>query len=136
MDKAVYPGRACPFSFGRMSRTFGGRVIASLLAVWFGLIAAEPAALHACQVHEAAHHAASHSMHAAHHPERGHAHVCTCLGACCAGTVSALRTGATAIIVAHVIATAVSLPPTAPAQRRPAPAHARPPSVGPPVRPA
>ncbi|HRN54434.1 MAG TPA: hypothetical protein PK788_13140, partial [Gemmatimonadaceae bacterium] len=83
------------------------RVIALLQAVWLALLIAEPAALHACEMHASGHsthdapvvagasvHHSGHE-HAIHDdasavPEDAGAAVCQCLGSCCAAATAAL----------------------------------------------
>ena len=83
------------------------RVLAAIIAPWFAIVMAEPAALHTCSVHSgtavgataAAPATASHSLavhqHSAENPESGHSSPasphhggkqCTCLGGCCAAS--------------------------------------------------
>jgi hypothetical protein len=81
------------------------RLLAVLLAIWFPLYAAEPAALVACPMHGASHTAA-----AEHHAPAGShdapaSHHCTCLGECCASTVAL---SAPEIIASFVPATVVA----------------------------
>lgn len=94
------------------------RAFASFLAVWFAVIAAEPAALHVCAMHGAADAPASPAGHAGHAAPAVHEHgaraahehgapqtqqqtgqqdeeeqpagACTCLGTCSAVTVASL----------------------------------------------
>jgi hypothetical protein len=63
------------------------RAFAALLLVWFAIVLAEPAALHACPMHDAppqasdAGHSHSHQAPAPRDQHRG----CTCIGDCSAG---------------------------------------------------
>ena len=119
-----------------------GRALAVVYALWLVVVLSEPAALHACAVHDratgaehthgppsaAAHHAVAHST-------RGHDKTppCSCVAACCAApiAVASLRVDDWSLFVAtsfdHV-------PIAARTNRRPtAVEYARPPSIGPPA---
>ncbi len=83
------------------------RVLASLAVIWFGVVTAEPAALHACAMHGGG---GRHAVTTApptegHHEHAGHgsgasesttdspahdAQACTCIGDCCAALATAV----------------------------------------------
>jgi hypothetical protein len=71
-----------------MHRRLLDRALTALLLVWFAIVLAEPAALHACPMHDvpaqtsAAGHSHSHQGPAPQDQHRG----CTCIGHCSAGT--------------------------------------------------
>lgn len=79
-----------------MQRSWCARVVAAMLAVWFAIAVAEPAALHTCPMHDGvgahgAHGAAGPSEHADHGtPERSSSRQCTCLGDCVGVAIAAL----------------------------------------------
>jgi len=76
------------------------RAASLLLGCWLAVFAAEPAALHACPVHDLAPQT-SHASHKAHQPVQHHA--CTCPGACCPGVGVRLATPP-AIAPARIVA--------------------------------
>jgi hypothetical protein len=63
-----------------------------LLGCWLAVFTAEPAAMHACPVHDVG----QPMSHASHHmPQQqggNHTHTCTCPGACCPGARAQLAT--------------------------------------------
>lgn len=113
-----------------MRRPLWSRALAALLAVWFAIVMAEPAALHSCPMHggpavaaaSGGHHAApapeaAASIHAAarhgmaHHgapvpADRGAGHQCTCLGRCAAGVGAAAP--AARVVLAQAVETAAA----------------------------
>lgn len=123
------PGPDAPVApkFSSMRRRWWHRGLSALLAVWFALVVAEPAALHACPMHSAAEPStssadasqAAHGGHAGHaapsadrqagdHRPADDAHVCTCLGDCSGTVVASVPTATTAPVV-PVRLTAVTL---------------------------
>jgi hypothetical protein len=77
------------------------RAASLLLGCWLAVFTAEPAAIHACPVHDVG----RPMSHAAHHmpaqPGDHHGHICTCPGACCPGARAQLAT--TPMVVAERI---------------------------------
>jgi hypothetical protein len=67
---------------------FVHRLTAAVLGLWFGIMTAEPARLHACPMHDLAmanvgtHQMAHH--HGASHDQNSEKHSCTCVGTCAA----------------------------------------------------
>ncbi len=80
-----------------MRRSPAHRILGALLALWFALVMGEPVSLHACPMHDGvaaggSHHAGAMAHASAHHApaQPGHdggAHVCSCVGKCCASAV-------------------------------------------------
>lgn len=107
------------------------RAAALLLGCWLAVFTAEPAAMHACPVHDVGH-AMSHSAH--HMPQPSgdhHGHTCTCPGTCCPGARAQLATVsvvASARIVSFVEPEVIA----APAVGTAAVQLALPPAIGPP----
>ncbi|HEY2375697.1 MAG TPA: hypothetical protein VGH98_06940 [Gemmatimonadaceae bacterium] len=68
------------------------RAASLLLGCWLAVFTADPAAIHACPVHDVG----RTSSHASHHPQHQHTpqshHNCTCPGACCPGARAQLAT--------------------------------------------
>ena len=100
-----------------MRRPAVSRALAALFAVWFTAYAVEPAALHACDVHDAPHAAntsaaATHAddVHTSHSASRDDAQhsdetsCCTCPGDCAASSPAALAT-TTALVAVVTTAT-------------------------------
>jgi hypothetical protein len=130
-----------------MRRRGWERALAGLLALWFGIVTADPAVLLGCTVHGGGHdgsHRAhpttarhTHAAAKAHAPSDRHhapvrAHACTCPGECC--TAVAIATPASPTTIAIAVTVDHRAAPTSASDARPlAPrAHARPPSIGPP----
>jgi hypothetical protein len=101
------------------------RAFAALLLLWFAAVVAEPAALHACPVHDpltlaaAEPHAASGGDHGAAHADPTHQapghgdapHQCLCIGDCAASAPPAvLAAGSTVLAVVVLIDGRVALP--------------------------
>ena len=119
------------------------RGVAVVYALWLALVLAEPAAIHACPMHDTVHGAAhSHARHNAGVVRENGAHSshrdaepkpCTCVGACCATvavvvpTCSALVAARTRLLPVHALQFHAS-------EHRPlAVEYARPPTIGPPA---
>jgi hypothetical protein len=68
------------------------RAASLLLGCWLAVFAAEPAAIHACPVHDIGQPMShlSHSSHHSHQPQDHHS--CTCPGKCCPGARAQLAT--------------------------------------------
>jgi hypothetical protein len=77
------------------------RAASLLLGCWLAVFAADPAALHACPVHDTAM-PASHASHHGSMPQSAH-HCCTCPGACCPAAGARLATSPT-FVPARVVA--------------------------------
>jgi hypothetical protein len=120
------------------------RTLASVLAIWFPLIAGEPGVLHPCPMHgagaavvsaltgvttHASHHSAATNHHGA--PSHDH-HDCTCINGCSVSLTAAGAPQPATIDVALVEVRAPSALSTAPTLARPAPEYARPYTTGPP----
>jgi hypothetical protein len=132
-----------------MRRPLWFRTLASMLALWFPLVAGEPGVLHPCpthgsgsalatslhgahagaSMHSAAHGAGHHSAPSA--PGHDH-HNCTCIS-CCTASAAALRApDAPTIEIMTVERAASAAVPNAASLPRPAPEYARPYTTGPP----
>src|SRR4030095_1872241 len=133
----------------------GRRALAAFFAAWFLVVEEEPAALHACAMHDGpAHAASSRSDRAPHapavdvapthhagavpggptrHDDSGrHSRCCTCLGPCCdASPVALIGTGVALAPVQGPRETAQIVRRNS--YRPSEPEHARPPSLGPPA---
>lgn len=76
----------------RRSSSHIQRAASLLLGCWLAVFTAEPAAMHACPVHDVG----QPMSHASHHMPRQapdhHGHTCTCPGACCPGARAQLAT--------------------------------------------
>jgi hypothetical protein len=114
------------------------RSLATLVALWFVVLTSEPAALHACAVHDggrsATAHAAPHdgSEHGTpHHPGPTDAHHCACLGDCCAASPVAVASRID-LPTAALVAIEAETPSHAASMRAPHRPFSRPPSTGPP----
>src|SRR6476620_3848277 len=130
------------------------RAIAAVFAAWSFVVQAEPAALHACAMHDGvghavgpaavglahagspdgpAHHANGTPGEATRHSDDGHhSRCCTCPGPCCDASPIAMTAASASLAVSEM------QPVTRPAVRRTTyvpsdPEHSRPPSVGPPA---
>ncbi len=96
-----------------MRRAWWFRSLAVVLAAWFTVVMAEPAALHNCPVHGGA--AAGHAAPAAHEHAQSHAAsmpdgggqqqhaVCTCVGTCCAARIAGAAVPGETVVVALVV---------------------------------
>jgi hypothetical protein len=135
MDDPLIPTILIPMrTMGFWSRSLSG-----VLALWFGMVMAAPAILHACpralaaESNTDAH--AAHEHH--HHPgsqDTGAPKECRCLGTCAVSTAAVL-TPSTPIPVAILTPVFVSVLPQAAAQSfRPLPDHSRPFATAPPLR--
>jgi len=127
-------------------RPWWHRTLAAVLALWLVALVAEPAAVHPCPMHDgvasasgaALAHAgmrmAASGMDDAHPGAPAHAHGCTCLGDCAAAGWAATAARAPRLALAGRALVARAIVPTATnaAFRLAEPAHARPPSIGPP----
>jgi hypothetical protein len=128
-----------------MRRTPWFRLLATLLAVWFPLIAGEPGVLHLCPMHGGKPVATAHPTAHAHHavsasteitsnnggsPAHDH-HCCTCI-ASCTSTTSALPIADAPTILAVEIAQATTAPASVVSVPRPAAEYSRPYTTGPP----
>ena len=122
------------------------RVLAAVWGVWLIVSLMEPAALHACPMHDTMHGGVSHAArshdaashaHGAEGPadtsSRSHHSVCTCIGACCAAVVDALRAPSTLIVAETIRQPVVVIESRLAAFRPSVPEHVRPPSQGPPT---
>lgn len=120
------------------------RAFAVVFGVWFAVALGEPAVLHACPMHGAAHvhHDASHGA-TAHHAGGDHSSSslpgshhsgCTCIGLCCAAAVTVVPIAPVALLVAESTVRAPAPVRRSTAAYRPSPTeHVRPPSQGPPL---
>ena len=132
----------------------GRRALAAFFAAWFLVVEEEPAALHACAMHDGpahaassrsdrapraalddatAHHAGARPAEPARHDNTGrHSRCCTCLAPCCAASPVALI-GATGALVPVESPRKTEHLVRRNSYRPSEPEHARPPSLGPPA---
>lgn len=68
------------------------RAASLLLGCWLAVFTAEPAAIHACPVHDIGHTMSHASHHMPQQPGHHQNHTCTCPGACCPGARAQLAT--------------------------------------------
>jgi hypothetical protein len=131
-----------------MRRSLSARILAAVWGVWLVVALTEPAALHACPMHDAAHGTMGHALEShgaashqhdgaddrpAHSSSRSHHSVCTCIGSCCAAVADVLRAPA-ALTVVETIRTPTVVDRTPLIAFRPSvPEHVHPPSQGPPI---
>lgn len=126
------------------------RTLAAVFAAWSFVVQEEPAALHACAMHDGVAHVAgpasatvSHapgSNDAAHHATRAtrhgndghHSHCCTCPGPCCDSAPVAI-VDTSALLPAPAVRPATRFAVRHTAHVPSEPEHSRPPSVGPPA---
>lgn len=123
-------------------RTMGmwSRTLAGLLGLWFGLVMAAPAILHACPQSLAAASASdapdSHA-HAGHHSGPQHERApteCRCLGTCAVSAPASLARSASIPVAVVTPATRSAIVSAAGVASESAPEHARPFATAPPIR--
>ena len=124
-----------------MRRSAIGRYLAVVYALWLAVVLAEPAALHACAMHDGAHGAAhvhgattmgrvptvAHSS-----PERTKTPQCSCVGTCCATVAVAAPHASDVLSLFGPIRFERVLVSAASDYRPAANEYARPPTIGPP----
>lgn len=108
------------------------RAASLLLGFWLAVFILEPAALHACPIHDVATPASHASHHPAHHTSPAGHGGCTCPGACCPSILAPIPLPAV-FAAPRVVATAESLPDSSPIVRQFDVQLALPPAIGPPL---
>lgn len=120
------------------------RAFAVVFGAWFAVVLAEPAALHACPQHGAAHgrDTGAHDGAAHHHgadsaapssAPTSHHQGCTCIGFCCAPAVTVIPPGVTIAILETTTHRPETVRPALAGYHPSEPEYARPPSQGPPL---
>ena len=119
---------------------FWSRSLAGVLGLWFGLVMAAPAILHACpqslaaSVSDASESHAAHGSHSSGAQKNGAPAECRCLGTCAVSTSAVLAPAAAVPLAALTLAPPTSIPSTSGTVLDSRQDHTRPFATAPPAR--